>query len=665
MGRQQRRGAPSKQGVDSSAIGKTDGGAKGDSAPQPFKATRAQQIFGFSAASLFLAIQFRGIVAILPKLVEPWFGTLLARYHVFPTCVALVIISWSFTYAYFFSRQYDVMPDHLISPAMWLCVIFALLLGGSPQLLEAGFVIGNLLADRISPQYGAYAMHCLITFPVIVVVGCLAGLAQFGALRLGHARNQRGSTYTAFSSSTAILIWFIINSQKYGPPKTVNSFERVAAMSAAGAGGFLLLAFLQSWARDRGAQAAFETLKAESEPVPTPIPSQDPSEVPKPQLTITTKMPFIFLALGLLWYNSNNNPHFVKGVVQNLHNAPSSNFTILARRESVTGFLSTVYLPDRATTIIRAGHSVIGGHAEYSEPGLEPETVFPAFHLHELGRLVKNRETGGNERALVIGLGVGTAAKGLAKLGVRVDAVEIDPAVVDMAREFFALDSANVTVRVRDGRESLQRGPRGIYDYVAHDVFTGGDAPARLVSVEAMLGVRRVLKKDGVLTLNIVAFQPSPTFTSVASTLAYTFPYVRCFRDNTPGSSPDGLRNYIFLASAHPLNLRPASALDIFSSETRRLALTNFPNWEIDIRSTVSGVTRPPQPDAKATDGQYMDFVRSGFGVVIPEKAKGSSRIGRLLTDEDPLTDDEGLKAAEEYWKLARVMFPDEFWWNY
>ena len=72
---------------------------------------------------------------------------------------------------------------------------------------------------------------------------------------------------------------------------------------------------------------------------------------------------------------------------------------------------------------------------------------------------------------LQVGLGIGSLPKALARSGLTIDVVEIDPEVVRLAREYFDF-SANGRVYIEDGRALLGRLPAGSYDIVVHDTFT-------------------------------------------------------------------------------------------------------------------------------------------------------------------------------------------------
>jgi spermidine synthase len=105
------------------------------------------------------------------------------------------------------------------------------------------------------------------------------------------------------------------------------------------------------------------------------------------------------------------------------------------------------------------------------------------------------------DNALCIGLGVGIVPMKLAREGVRVDVVEINPAVVPLARQFFALETSRVRVIVDDGRHFANRSTDR-YDVVVLDAFLGDSSPSHLMSREAFGALGRLLRPDGVLVIN-------------------------------------------------------------------------------------------------------------------------------------------------------------------
>jgi len=123
------------------------------------------------------------------------------------------------------------------------------------------------------------------------------------------------------------------------------------------------------------------------------------------------------------------------------------------------------------------------------------------------------------DRVLCIGMGMGIVPRELARSGVSVDVVEINPAIVPVARRFFDLDpSAFHSLVFGDGRYYLNRTTQK-YDAVILDAFVGDSSPSHLMSREAFQAVRRVLTPDGVLVMNTFADVTPPRDFMAASLL--------------------------------------------------------------------------------------------------------------------------------------------------
>ena len=96
------------------------------------------------------------------------------------------------------------------------------------------------------------------------------------------------------------------------------------------------------------------------------------------------------------------------------------------------------------------------------------------------------------------GLGIGTSAVALAQHGINVTVIEIDPVITQFARKYFDLPQ-DLEVIHQDALEFLRAAvdARERYDYVVHDVFTGGAEPLRLFSDEFFPLLRHIMTPNG------------------------------------------------------------------------------------------------------------------------------------------------------------------------
>lgn len=159
------------------------------------------------------------------------------------------------------------------------------------------------------------------------------------------------------------------------------------------------------------------------------------------------------------------------------------------------------------------------------DPAFGKSTVMFTYMLEDLARAYTPRL----DDVLCIGMGIGIVPRELAAEGSRVDVVEINPAVVSVARAWFGLDTGAFTLTLGDGRWFLNR-TRSKYDAVILDAFVGDGSPSHLMSREAFEAVRRVLKPDGALVINtFVDFDAPGDYlgASLYKTLSAVFPSVR------------------------------------------------------------------------------------------------------------------------------------------
>lgn len=108
---------------------------------------------------------------------------------------------------------------------------------------------------------------------------------------------------------------------------------------------------------------------------------------------------------------------------------------------------------------------------------------------------------------LIIGLGGGVLPTALAKMfpDARIDVVEIDPAVVKVAQQFFGF-SPDQQVRVfeEDGRVFAKRAGKSgrQYDLIMLDAFDHEYIPEHLLTQEFLFEIKSLLTTDGVLAAN-------------------------------------------------------------------------------------------------------------------------------------------------------------------
>jgi spermidine synthase len=169
----------------------------------------------------------------------------------------------------------------------------------------------------------------------------------------------------------------------------------------------------------------------------------------------------------------------------------------------------------------------------------------------------------GARDVLMIGLGGGSAQKRIWRdfPKVKLTTVEVDPAVVEIARRYFALPSSpRLDVVTEDGRRYLARDDRR-WDVIALDVFYADSIPFHMTTLEFLKLVRERLAPGGVVLMNVIGRidgNGSSLFRSIYRTYRAVFPTV-VVHPVTPARADDrpGLTNIIIVASEKAL---PAAA---------------------------------------------------------------------------------------------------------
>lgn len=256
-------------------------------------------------------------------------------------------------------------------------------------------------------------------------------------------------------------------------------------------------------------------------------------------------------------------------------------YKVVARAESNTGFVAVVQSKSEYgdLLVMRCDHSILGG--VYLDHGRD--SIFRAFYLvdfvrfastsyhadllnsaitnmksattnmksattnHKSARATRSalqikEEEEKDRNALQIGLGIGVSAKTLMESGVVVDIVELDPILYRYAREYFELPEPR-NVYLMDARAFLDQQattastqspsppPTHKYDYILHDVFTGGLVPSSLFSLQAWTLISTLLKPKGVVAVNFVGSLDSASTMAVFATLKKVYGHVAVFKE--------------------------------------------------------------------------------------------------------------------------------------
>lgn len=97
--------------------------------------------------------------------------------------------------------------------------------------------------------------------------------------------------------------------------------------------------------------------------------------------------------------------------------------------------------------------------------------------------------------------------------GIDTTVVEIDPVVHEFASKYFSLPS-NHTAVIEDAVSYTDRlagsADEKRFDYIVHDVFTGGAEPIALFTLEFLENLNTLLKPNGVIAIVSSHGRPKP-----------------------------------------------------------------------------------------------------------------------------------------------------------
>lgn len=145
---------------------------------------------------------------------------------------------------------------------------------------------------------------------------------------------------------------------------------------------------------------------------------------------------------------------------------------------------------------------------------------------------------------LCIGLGVGIVPMQFVRENIAVDVVEINPAIVPLAKTYFDCEPDKFHLIEGDGRYYVNQ-TEAQYDVIVLDAFLGDSSPSHLMTQESFAAMRRILRPGGTLVINCFGdFDAGHDFfvASLSKTLHSVFASVRIHNESNGG-------NVFFVAS--------------------------------------------------------------------------------------------------------------------
>jgi hypothetical protein len=300
---------------------------------------------------------------------------------------------------------------------------------------------------------------------------------------------------------------------------------------------------------------------------------------------------------------------------------------------------------------MRCDHSLLGGEfllteERRSNEGWEVnEPIYAVFDMLEAVRLMELEHTipDPEAKALVIGLGIGTAPKAFITHGINTTIVELDPVVHEYATTYFGLPT-NHTAFIQGAAYWVSEAAANNelkYDYIIHDVFTGGAEPISLFTDTFLHGLRSLLEPNGAIALNYAGGPDQPLTKKVLNTIDVTFEgQCKIYRDTPPDTSEmtgdkaevnQDFSNMVVFCRNSPgaVSFREPIAADFLGSKSRQQYML-------------------PKPDLE------IQFPR--------QSSEGWTQADVLKGDDERLWYAQQAESAQKHWYIMRKVLPDVVW---
>jgi spermidine synthase len=189
---------------------------------------------------------------------------------------------------------------------------------------------------------------------------------------------------------------------------------------------------------------------------------------------------------------------------------------------------------------------------------------------------------------LIIGLGGGTLPRTLEKLlpDAGIDVVEIDPAVVAVAQQYFGFrPDEHVHLTVQDGRAYVRQALRGSkrYELIMLDAYEHQYIPEHMLTREFLSEVRALLQPGGIVAAN--TFSSSQLYQNESVTYSSVFGEFYNLRSGNrvilaangalPSIDQATINSHRFAAAFEPYGFPASTVLLMFSTH---------PDWDLGAR---------------------------------------------------------------------------------
>lgn len=246
---------------------------------------------------------------------------------------------------------------------------------------------------------------------------------------------------------------------------------------------------------------------------------------------------------------------------------PKSSIKILYDQEGLLGQMMVADVPSKVDSLKKVSYDryLFVNRIAQSMICLNSPDSITLPYMNVILKIISTQQLNG-KRALVLGLGGGILSNHLFKLGLNVEACELDKRMYEASKKYFGLP-AKIKVTIDDARHFLETNEQK-YDFIFFDVFRGEENPEQVFTKECFSRTLELLNEHGILIINGNGYWDGEIglgMRSVAKTLLNSKINVSIYTFN---NRPDE-RNLLFVANRDPQTFNDTSLIRInFNEQT-------------------------------------------------------------------------------------------------
>lgn len=221
---------------------------------------------------------------------------------------------------------------------------------------------------------------------------------------------------------------------------------------------------------------------------------------------------------------------------------------------------------DRLSLVFNEGHgvqSVYNPDSPWTGSYWDWSAILPYLRGHQ------------DQSALIIGFAGGTIPRiwsqtPVSELISEIDGVEVDPAVIEVGKEYFNIDQIDANIIIKDGRQHLVATDK-LYDIIYVDAYANEfQIPFHLATVEFYQLTQEHLADNGLLAFNIaLGIRDSELMKGLLNSISYLYPNVYTLQEH------NGF-NMLVVASQNEIDF--SNIGEIY----KKSAMPNPPEFNID-----------------------------------------------------------------------------------